>query len=203
MKLFTVEQVKKFFAILDRIERAVSKKYSTDSYTNCEKEVFVRRTINKWFRGKYLILYATSKDTNAEYKRYLYISRVSFVLGCGTELSVSYIDFAKPVDIFSSIYITHNDALVLEGEWVEDLESNHHALLKMTALAIPEREFVFKAYDTTKITKKRNKKEYLETTVSVNAMTEKEAYRRKNEAQKKNTDLWICGDIIEIKPIEL
>lgn len=205
MKLFTLAQVKKFFAILDRMGRTSCSRYGDGNFAPCEKEVFVRRTVNKWFRGKYVIYYATSAQTNAEYKRYLYIGRISFVLGWGTELGVGIIDYARPVDIFESMKLSHNDVLDLEGEWVEDkdLDSNHHALLKMTTLNIPEREFVFKAYDTTKITKKRNKKEYVETTVSVTAMTEKEAYRRKNEAQKKNQDIWICPDIIEINEIKL
>ena len=99
--------------------------------------------------------------------------------------------------------LSHNDVLDLEGEWIEDPTNYHHALAKMTMLNIPEREFVFEAYDMTKFSKKRNKKEYLETTVSVNAMTEKEAYRRKNELQKKSQDIWICSDILEIKPIKV
>jgi len=203
MKLFTVAQVKKFFTILDRMGREVCKRYGDDNFSPCEKEVFVRRTVNKWFRGKYVIYYATSEQTGVEYKRYLYIGNVRFVLGWGTALSIGIIDYARPVDFFESISLTHNDALNLEGEWIADPESTHHVLLKMTTLAIPEREFVFKAYDTTKITKKRNKKEYLETTVSVNAMTEKEAYRKKSELQKKNPDIWICPDIIEIKEIKV
>jgi hypothetical protein len=205
MKLFTVEQVKKFFAILDRMGREVCKRYSDDNFAPCEKEVFVRRTVNKWFRGKYIVYYATSAQTSAEYKRYLYISNVRFVLGWGTALSVGIIDYARPVDVFESMTLSHNDVLDLEGEWVEDkdLDNYHHALLKMTTLNIPEREFVFKAYDMSKFSNKRNKKEYLETTVSVNAMTEKEAYRRKNELQKKNPEMWICPDIIEIKEIKV
>jgi len=204
MKLFKIGQVKKFFTILDRMGREVCMRYGNGNFAPCEKEVFVRRTVNKWFRGKYVIYYATSEQTGAEYKRYLYIGRISFVLGWGTELGVGIIDYARPVDIFESMKLSHNDVLDLEGEWVEDkdLDSNHHALLKMTTLNIPEREFVFNAYDMNKYDG-RDKTEYLKTTVSVTAMTEKEAYRRKNEAQKKNTDLWICSDIIEIKEIKL
>jgi hypothetical protein len=202
-KLFTVEQVKKFFNILDRMGREVCKRYGDGNFAPCEKEVFVRRTLNKWLRGKYVILYATSEQTNVEYKRYLSISNVRFALGWGNEVSVLIFDYARPADLFDSLTFGHNDALDLEGEWIEDPTNYHHALAKMTMLNIPEKEYVFKAYDTTKFSKKRNKKEYLETTVSVNAMTEKEAYRRKNEAQKKNKDIWILPDIFEVKDIKV
>lgn len=203
MKLFTVAQVKKFFAVLDRMGREVCKRYGDDNFSPCEKEVFVRRTVNKWLKGKYVILYATSEQLNVEYKRYIHIGHVGFVLGWGTEIYANVFDYSRPVDIFNTLKFSHNDALDLEGEWIEDPTEYHHALLKLTMLNLPEREFVFKAYDMSKFSNKRNKKEYLETTVSVMAMTEKEAYRRKNEAQKKNTDLWICSDIIEIKDVKV
>ena len=80
MKLFTVAQVKRFFTVLDRMGREVCNRYSDGNFAPCEKEVFVRRTLNKWLRGKYVILYATSEQTNVEYKRYLSISNVKFAL---------------------------------------------------------------------------------------------------------------------------
>lgn len=210
MKLFTTDQVKKFFNILQKMDRGfpigISKYTGYDKLnphlTPCEKEIFVKRSIHKWLKGKYLIFYKTDKETDREFKQYISITNIRYSLGWGDDLDVRIYDYAQPMNIWTEMKISHNDALRLEGEWSDDVI--HKNLLNLFTLTIPEKEYVFKAYDLSKTkTSKKKIKSYkeTETTISFMARTEKEAYKKKREHEKAAIDdkILISSDIIEIK----
>lgn len=210
MKLFTTEQVKKFFNILDRMERGYSNIPEKDIYNKrCQKEVFVKRTLNKWLKNKLLILYKESQQTGVEYKQYVSITSCSFSLDWGGQtINISIFDYSKPADIWTSIKVSHNDALSLEGEWC-DTPDLHNKLLEFFVLNIPEKEYVFKTYDWNKYPKRKKQGQtekdimkLMESTVSFKARTEKEAYKLKKKFEQENASkIMVCSDIIEIKNI--
>jgi hypothetical protein len=199
MKLFTVKQIKKFFEILGRLERGVStdkikQYYYGYIYTNstpCQKEVFVHRTINKWLKNKYLILYSVSEQTQTQYCQYVSIANISYALTWGEVLSVNLYDFSRPMDIFNNLKLSHNDCLDLEGEWISNPKNYHHKLLKMTMLSIPEKEYKFKAYDFSKYPKRaksdEERYEKMTTEIVVMAKTSYEAYQKLEKLEKKNS----------------
>jgi hypothetical protein len=198
MTLFTVKQIKKFFEILGRLERSVSVDKSKQYYhgyiytnsTPCQKEVFVHRTLNKWFKNKYAILYRLSEQTETQYCQYVSISNISYALTWSEEISVNLYDYSRPMDIFNNLKLNHNDCLRLEGKWVSNPKNYHHKLLKMTMLSIPEKEFKFKAYDFSKYPKRaktdEERYEKMTTEIIVKAKTNHEAYQKLDELEKKN-----------------
>lgn len=198
-KLFTTEQIKRFFDKLYSKGRNCCELYKgidklNPDRTPCEKEVFVNRTLKKWFSGKYVILFQEDEQSGIEYKRYIYLSHISYALGYNDDLAVYYLDFARPYDIWNNMKISHNDALRLEGIWCENSEQ-HNILYEMMKLNIPEREFTYNAYDWDKYQSrgrgtKEQKLEKIKTTVSVFAKTQKEAYK-KIEEMSKNSKLQI------------
>ena len=205
-KLFKTEKVKKFFDILHSMDRGIPvgggiyKGWNNTNNDYCQMEIFVERTVNKWLKGKYVILYDLSKQTELQYKRYLSINCVKFKLdwSLGT-LSAYVYDYSRPMDLFEMITIGHNDALYLEGEWIADPTEYHKKLGSMFALDIPEKEYVFEAYDWDKFPKRvRNKEkamELIKTTISFTAKTEYAAYEQK----KKYKGSLIITQLIEVK----
>lgn len=213
--LFNPEKVKKFFKILSRLGRSVEKRYKGYIYKDsspCERQVFVNRTLNKWFNNPHLILYRTSEQTGVEYKQYITILNISYKLSWGVEIDVMIYDYTKPYDIYEHLTISHNTALSLEGKWCKN-GNLHHKLIKMAILDIPEKEFVFKAYDWNKYPKRRKKNQtdedinkLMETTISVKVKTVKEAYKKKQEFVKNQmkeglTKLVVLSDIYQINKI--
>lgn len=187
MKLFKTEQIQKYWGILNRLERSICARYTEKNKTFCAREVFVRRTLNKWLKNKLLVLYTTSEQTGLEYKRYISIQNVKYALHHSTELQINIYDYSRPMDIWEELVINHNEALDLEGEWVDNAD-NHNTILKLSYLDLPEKEYVFEAYDFSKYPKRRKKgqsyddiRESLKTTISFKAKTEKEAYKKRKE----------------------
>lgn len=211
MKLFTHEQVAKFFSILGRMGRCCNPLYKgynskNPEYEPCAKQVFVNRTLNRFLKNKYVILYVESKQTGLEYKQYCSITKIEYHLGYGEEIKIYLYDYTKPGEFWNSITIGHNDALQLEGEWCEG-NSKHHQLLKLLRLDIPEKEYVFSAYDWSKYPKRRKKgqtdediENSLRTTISFRAKTEKQAFIRMNEYRESDIEnkLIITG-LLEVK----
>ena len=214
MKLFETKKVKKFFEILYRLERGIPidiDNYRYKNYKNdrsvCEKEVFVNRTVNKWLKGKFLVLYKTSEQTGLEYKQFISITNITLSLDWTSgSLEVIYMDYTRPVDIWNELVLKHNDVLHLEGEWSKN-NKQHNQLLKLTYLNIPEKEYVFKTYNFDNHPKRKKKGQtdddimkLIEGKISFKGKTEKEAYNKKNKFQENNkTKLVICPDIIDIK----
>ncbi len=197
-KLFKVKDVKKFFNILQKLERACCERYKgyfSKDYSPCEQEVFVNRTINKWLKHKYLILYTEGENISVEFKKYLSIVKIEFALTYGKgDLTVYVYDFSRPVDLYKTIKVNHNIAIDMEGEWCED-NKRHTELLKFFTLDIPDKEYVFKTYDLTKTKKKK----FVESTITFKAKTEKHAWKQREKHQKYNKDLVITPELIEVK----
>jgi len=200
-KLFKTEHIKKFFDILSKLERSSCERYKNwdklnPDNTPCAQEVFIKRTISKWFNNKNIILY---KDN---YKRYLTINSIHFGYGYSNNLKIYIFDWSR-INKFDSLILEYNDILSLEGEWCKD-SSKHKKLLKMISLNdVPDKEYIFKAYDFSKLKRKSknnpNPKKSIETTKSFIAKTEKLAYRKKRlfEEEQKNNNFYI-GNLIKV-----
>ena len=222
-KLFHPDKIRKFFDILDRLTGSIHidketyryKDYQTiytkDSH-HCPstREVFVHRTVDKWLRGKYLIFYRVS-GLGAIYKQYVSITRISYLNDWGSgRLDVGLLDYIKPFSstIFGGKKIKYNDALSLEGEWCENGD-RHYELLKLSSMDdVPDKEYIFSAYDWSKYPKKVKKgtdpKELMKTTKSFVAKTEHQAYKLKRkfeEELKEHKGQLYIADLIEVKPI--
>ena len=209
-KLFTTEQVKRFFDILSKLKRESCDWYkgyyeNNPDFAVCQQDVFVNRTINKWFKGKFVILYDVSKYTDIQYKKYVMISHIRFGYGYGDDVDVMLYDYSRPYEFGGSIKIGHNEALSLEGEWCKD-SIKHKQLLQFFALDLPEKEFVIKAFDFDKYPKRKKKgvdpMDLIETTVSVKAKTYHEYYKNKDKLQKafkEKGSKMLLGDLIEVK----
>lgn len=209
MKLFKPSEIRKFFDILYRLERSVCLRYKGYDKLNshmspCEKEVFIKRTIHKWLKSKYLVLYKTSEQTGIEFKQYISITDIDLSLDYsqGT-LIVRYIDYSKPFDIWTQIKLTYNDVLALEGEWSNNFK-NHVTLLKLTMLDIEPKEYKFNCYNWHLYPKRKPRGkandeiiESLKSTISFWAKTEKEAYKLKNNYKQKEGENIIIFDLIE------
>src|SRR5690349_3632362 len=103
-KLFTTQQVKRFFDKLYSKGRNCCELYKgidklNHDRTTCEKEVFVNRTLKRWFSGKYVIFFQEDEQSGIEYKRYIYLSNISYALSYRNDLTVYYLDFTRPYDI--------------------------------------------------------------------------------------------------------
>lgn len=223
-KLFTTQQVKKFFNILDKLSGSIpidKSNYPWNDYqtiynkesNHCPstREVFVNRTINKWFKGKYLIIYRVS-DLGVTYKQYISISRICYYndWSSGGCLDVGMIDYMQPYNssLFGGEKIKHNDALGLEGEWCNNGEI-HKQLLKFCSMDdVPDKEYVFKAYDWSKYPKRKkvnvDPMELIRTTKSFIAKTEHHAYELKNEFEnslKETRDKIMVSELLEVMEI--
>lgn len=203
-KLFDPKRVGKFFNILYKLNRCVDKKYED----KCEKEVFVRRTVNKWLKGKFLILYDMSEQTELLYKKYIHISSVSLNLDwtLGT-LSVNIYDYTRPMDVFNSITVDHNKALSMEGEWIDNPGEHHFKIIELTSMNnVPEKEYVFETYDWERYPKNSKKRkdrilEEIKGTISFTAQTELDAYRQKNKYKSPEGTRIIITELLEVKEL--
>lgn len=194
-RLFTTEQIKRFFDKLSNKDRICSKLYRGIDKLNpdrepCEKEIFVERTIRKWFSGKYLVLFEEDKLSGVEYKKYIFLSNIRYGLGHGDDFCVYYLNYNTPYKMWNEMTLSHNDVLRLEGIWCEDGEL-HKKLLEMMKLNISDREFTFDAYDWDKYENrgcgtKEQKQAKIKSTISVFAKTQREAYKKLDQIQKES-----------------
>ena len=150
-RLFTTAQIKRYFDKLSEKGRNCNKLYKGVDKLNpnrepCEKEIFVERTLKKWFSGKYVILFQEDEISGVEYKKYIFISSIRYGMGYSDYFDISYLDYNTPYKMWNEMKISHNDALRLEGIWCKDGEL-HKTLLEMMKLNIAEREFTYDAYD--------------------------------------------------------
>lgn len=227
-RLFKSEDVKKFFNILERLSGSIPVDksnypwenyhtvYTKDSnHTPSTREVFVHRTVNKWLKGKYLVIYRES-DLGVIYKQYVSISLLHYYNDYSSTgyVGASLIDYVNPYS--SSIFGTekekynHNNTLNLEGEWSKNPDV-HHSFLEMISMNdVPKKEYVFKAYDFKKYPKKvkkgSNPRDIMETTKSFIAKTEHEAYQLKNKFEKEDKsenidDKLLISELVEVKNI--
>lgn len=215
MKLFSTDKVKKFFNILEKLSGSTPidpssyryKDYLT-IYTKDSKhipstrEVFVNRTVAKWLKGKFAIIYRKS-DLDCFYKQYVSITNLAYYNDWSVTGYVGggFLDYANPYSssIFAKEHFDHNTCLNLEGEWCENGEKHMKLLSVITMEDVPTKEYVFKAYDFSKYPSRgvsREKAlEKIETTISFSAKTEGQAYDLKDH-YKGNLSI---GELIEIK----
>lgn len=197
MKLFKTEKVKKFFDILQKMDRAYSVDVDKQIYKGydknnphivwCQKQVFVNRTINKWLSKKYLKFYKEDEVTSIEYIQYFNIVKIKYKLGYGEDLIVHIIDYTRPYSIFNKIVLSYNDVICAEGEWTDNKQ--HLELLNLIKLDIPEKEFIFNAFNLSLYPKRRSKnwtEDKIKVKFSVLAKTEKEALKKANKYCEEN-----------------
>ena len=199
-KIFTPEKVSKFFGILRRLKRSTCdwyKGYDEEhhDYAFCQQEIFIKRTIYKWFSRKYITLY------NEQYKRFIFIIYIEYKLGYSQDIGVYYIDAAQPE--IKNMKIDHNEAIQLEGKW-DKASSDYKKIINMVSLkSLPNKVFTFKAYDWDKYPKRIKKgtdpKNKIETTIDIVAKTHQEAYARRKEIEKESKDGFMIGELIKIK----
>lgn len=148
-RIFAPNKVKKFFNILRRLDRSCQDHYLGWDKLNpdkkpCQQEVFIARTVAKWFYGKrYKIIdevgtgffksndkYGSRYDSDEiKIKQYSYISlaRPTYVLGYGQQVSVN---FSRASRIgMNNMTIGHNQALKLRGE--EITQERYNAIKSM------------------------------------------------------------------------
>lgn len=201
--LFKTKDIKKLFRILDSLNRCIDNKYDG----KCAREVFVRRTLNKWFKNKHLIWLCESEQTGIYYNRYINITKVEYALHWGAELNITFFDYSKPMDLWEKVTLDHNKLLNIEGFWCENSEK-HNQMLKLSIPDLPLREFVFKTYNFDKYPKRKKKGQTdediyksIESTISFQADTNKKAYELKREFENNNKSKLIISDLIEVKEI--
>lgn len=215
MKLFPTNKVKKFFDILERLSGGTPidksnyryKDYLTiytkeSSHAPSTREVFVNRTVNKWLKGKFAIIYRKS-DLGCTYKQYVSITHLAYFNDWSVTGYVGggLLDYANPYSssIFAKEHFDHNTCLNLEGEWCENGDKHTKLLSYISMEDVPTKEYVFRAYDFSKYPSRGVSREKamkkIETTISFFAKTENSAYDMKNH-HKSNLSI---GELIEIK----
>ena len=110
----------KFFDILSHLDRSCSK-YRKDK--RCNREIFVRRTINKFLSGKYFEVILKEKtglkkrigfydyeDIYLNRKNYLYIVSVEFGLGYSDYINITSIN-ANSSKCIEKLKFSYNDFL--------------------------------------------------------------------------------------------
>lgn len=151
-RLFRPEDVKRFFDRLYSMGRMSCKRYDK----RCEREVFVRRTVSKYLKGYFVVLYTQDENTGLTYKRYVSINNIRYALDYGNNLEVSITDYARPYSWFNSIKIGHNEALELDGLFTDGEE--HKLLYKFMSMDdVKDKEFVYSGYDFTKYPTRKKK----------------------------------------------
>ncbi len=172
--------------------------YSSSTLSPNAREVFIHRTLNKWFSGKYLILYNTSNGFL--YKQYLYIMSISYSNSYDYSglLHITLMDYNISQVIRKTVKF--DELFNLDGEWC-DSPYEHNKLLSMTSFdSIPEKEYIFEAFDLSRYPKRVRKgvdpMELIKIPHSIMARTLKEAcYIADNLCSK---DLYF-GELIEVK----
>lgn len=212
-KLFNSKKVEKFFNILEKLDRhynenGIYKGYDKNNphITWCQQEVFVNRTLNKWFSEKYVIIF-NQNDYGIWYKQHIFISTIQLYVGYKTQIELAVVDYVN-VNFFSKIKIDYSRARNLEGIWCKD-GKKHNKVLKMILMDdIPEKEYIYNATDSKKYPKRKKKgqtkeniKKFLATTVSIIAKTEEEAWNKATKIMKENPDIFITT-VKQIKRIK-
>lgn len=205
-KLFKKDKINKFFDILSRLERAqcdwykgIDKHNKKDAF--CQREIFINRTIGKWLRGKHLIIYG---DT---LKHFYSLIRIEFAFTQSDAINVIMIDYSKGCKL-NHLRIYKEDALKIEGEWCDN-SLQHVQLADLLSLdSVPNKEYVFRAYDWTKLPKRVKKGvnpvDVIKTTKSFMGKTEAEAYEIKNRfsnMDREDKTTFTLGELIETKKI--
>lgn len=185
-QLIPKEKIRSFFDILHTLDRCNSHLYDG----MCQQEIFVKKTIHKWFKGKNVVILATDPKTNVIYKRYLCCTGIRLHLGWSkSELVLHLFDYSSPQKMVQEEKWHFNDFINLEGEWIDDKSPHSDSLTSLVNLL-----FVVEKKDYTFNLIYRNLKTKGPSFVTVKG-------RNFDEAQKAvqiyNTPRSIVGDLIE------
>lgn len=179
------KKVKKFFNILTKLERFQVERYKGYNKKNpdwipCSKEIFINRTIHKWFAGKSLIYYAIDSDTHIEYKQYISITRLAFKYNWSqADLDIYFFDYSQPQKGIINQKLTHNEVISAEGKWCINTKE-HEELVNKFLIDEPLKKFIFKTFTSVKRGKPK------EGELIIEAKTLKEAYRERDKIIKDN-----------------
>lgn len=191
--LFNPEDIKRWFDALDQYDTHVDSKYANQ---RSAREVFIHRTLNKWFAGKYFKIIREDSVGLLSYQ-FITVVNIKLVLDWSIcKINVNYIDAAKPfiknkyrsaftINVFNDEILGYNDVSDLEG-----FEIKREEWEKVRKIFIPElplRTFIFDAWD---------KKTFKKTTHQVEAYTHKQAY---NKTRNIVDSPVVIGELIEIK----
>ena len=126
--LFSREKVSKFFDMLENKGDHLEKRYKgcdkdNPDYGISEKEMFVRRTVGKWFRDRYFKIIEDAKTgfgsgyNEITIKRYEYLctGMISCCLGYSRDIKV-VINRAGSAKFFDDIVLTREMCLNMKGE---------------------------------------------------------------------------------------
>jgi hypothetical protein len=203
--MFEKQKVDKFFSILSKMGRIVEKRYTgydkeSSTQNFCEKEIFVRRTVNKWFKSKFFIWYRKSDQFGILYKSYVSVTNISYNLGWGEQLIINLHDYTRPYDIVNQHLFSQFDLNAIEGEFSDG--APHLLLGKMTRMDdVPVKEYVYKAYDMSKVKENSETidKDSIKVNLSFMAKTKSEASELLHKFRVKNDNFLVIPEIIEIK----
>lgn len=208
MLLFKTTDVKRYFNILSKKGRVTENRYLGYDTKNphipyCEKEIFVKRTLNKWLKGRDIILY----DLNAngiEFLNYVHIANVRFHLGYSDEIDVTLLSYNENHS-WSVKKISYNNALLLEGEWSENSDL-HKKINELTSMSnVPNKEYVYKVYDLSLSDQYPDLetsllREKISSTISFFGKTQKSIDLQTENFSEKDK---ILGKLIEIKDVTI
>jgi hypothetical protein len=149
-----VDKVKKFFTILKRMNRSIpiigdiykGHDKSNPDISLCQKEVFVNRTIAKWFKSKFIILYYKS-NIDIQYNLYISVSLVKYYLGYKDQILLYYFDYSKPYETFNQLLLSEYDVLNFEGKFIDDPTNYHNKLFELIRINEPDRKYTYKVYN--------------------------------------------------------
>ena len=117
-------------------------------------------------------------------KTYIFIQNISYVLGWGEKIKISYLDASNPTDFTKNIVCSFNNLIRLEG--VEISSEQYNQVMKLFLYDEPMKTFVFQAYDMNTLVGKGKHKKYKKLTVSVDSCNHDEAKRK-----LKDSKYWI------------
>lgn len=164
--------LRRYFDLLANHGREVDNKYADH---NCGKEVFVRRTMGKWLRGKYFVV--IQKEATGSYistdpsnftsyvevkipkKHFVQINNCSYQLGYGDKLSM-YVDDVSVSKSSNNNEFSYNDFLRLQFREINGDEFESAKSLFRDDR--DENEYQMLAYNRTKIIGRGKKAKYEE-----------------------------------------
>jgi hypothetical protein len=149
---------KKFWTALDRMCRYIPKDKSHHPYGDrCEKQIFVQRTLQKWFSGKYLAV-ILEKDTGffkddarigddtikRKAKTFVFISNIRYALSHGEDIAVIYFDATNHVKISD---IVLDEYKFNKLEFYEIDKEQYGNVVSMFADDRPKKSYKFKTWN--------------------------------------------------------
>lgn len=127
--------INKFFDLLSKHNRYAEQKYSN----KCGKEIFVKRTMNKWLKNKQFVVISKDdtgvvscsdeNDLNSYYKvkyarkHFISISSCEFALGYGDDIKITEFDIFLS-NILNNVILGRKDFLNLQFREISSEEYN-------------------------------------------------------------------------------